>query len=76
MTTVCLLQPLIVSTLSHRVIPGGTLGLGFCFSALDEGDGATVPIDISLGVLVAASFVLLFWFSVDTVLVWTCGEAA
>ena len=41
MITVCLLHPLTTSTVSHRFIPGGTLGTGFCVPAPVESDDAT-----------------------------------
>ncbi|KAL8927215.1 MAG: hypothetical protein Q9172_001475 [Xanthocarpia lactea] len=41
MITICLLHPLTTSTVSHRFIPSGTLGTGFCVPAPVEGDDAT-----------------------------------
>ena len=54
-TIVCLLHPLTISTLSHRFIPGGTLGGDFGL-ALDE--------SVDVGVLLAVPLVLVLRTSV------------
>ena len=76
MTIVCLLQPLIISTLSLRFIPGGTLRSDLCRAFDEECEMTGRSVDVLGELLVAASFVLLFRSLGGMGLLWTCGEVS